>query len=78
MPPAVTARLGKASVNMNGSQRLEGGISQEAREPGSSMLIYSNYNFLDVKLELQIRSSDGTLSEKPMTGVVFSAGPPVS
>jgi hypothetical protein len=34
----------------------------------SSMLIYSNYNFLDVKLELQVRNPDGTLSEKPMQG----------
>ena len=34
----------------------------------SSMLIYSNYNFLDVKLELQIRNPDGSLVEKPMGG----------
>ena len=34
----------------------------------SSMLIYSNYNFLDVKLELQVRTSDGSLAEKPMHG----------
>jgi len=34
----------------------------------SSMLIYSNYNFLDVRLELQVRHPDGTLSEKPMQG----------
>ena len=34
----------------------------------SSMLIYSNYNFLDVKLELQVRIADGSLVEKPMTG----------
>ena len=34
----------------------------------SSMLIYSNYNFLDVKLELQIRTADGALVEKPMSG----------
>jgi hypothetical protein len=34
----------------------------------SSMLIYSNYNFLDVRLELQVRHPDGTLSEKPMHG----------
>lgn len=34
----------------------------------SSMLIYSNYNFLDVKLELQVRHPDGSLSEKPMNG----------
>ena len=32
------------------------------------MLIYSNYNFLDVKLELQIRAPDGSLVEKPMSG----------
>lgn len=73
LTPAVTSKIGRA--NANGiAQRLEGGISQEAREPGSSMLIYSNYNFLDVKLELQIRSSDGTLSEKPMSGASSPPG----
>ncbi|TPX07347.1 uncharacterized protein E0L32_002183 [Thyridium curvatum] len=66
LPPSVTARIGKSAPNAGAAQ--SGGISQEAREPGSSMLIYSNYNFLDVKLELQIRSNDGTLSEKPMSG----------
>lgn len=40
----------------------------ESKDIGSSMLIYSNYNFLDVKLELQVRHPDGTLSEKPMHG----------
>ncbi|KAH8881701.1 hypothetical protein GQ53DRAFT_667276 [Thozetella sp. PMI_491] len=64
MPPAVSARLGKGITNGT----TTGGISQEAREPGSSMLIYSNYNFLDVKLELQIRGNDGALSERPVTG----------
>ncbi|KAF2177030.1 regulatory protein ral2 [Zopfia rhizophila CBS 207.26] len=39
-----------------------------ARDGGASMLIYSNYNFLDVKLELQVRHPDGALSEKPMHG----------
>ena len=66
LPPSVTARIGRGPST--GPVRLEGGISPEAREPGSSMLIYSNYNFLDVKLELQIRSSDGALTEKAMTG----------
>lgn len=42
--------------------------------PGTSMLIYSNYNFLDVKLELQIRLPDGSLVEKPMTGPVSPPG----
>lgn len=72
LPPVVTAKIGKA--NTNGAPRQEGGISQEAREPGSSMLIYSNYNFLDVKLELQVRSSDGSLSEKPMSNTYSPPG----
>ncbi|ETI29136.1 hypothetical protein G647_01589 [Cladophialophora carrionii CBS 160.54] len=42
--------------------------------PGTSMLIYSNYNFLDVKLELQIRLPDGSMVEKPMTGSVSPPG----
>ncbi|KAL2755652.1 hypothetical protein ACRALDRAFT_2053129 [Sodiomyces alcalophilus JCM 7366] len=71
LPPSVTSRIGKASPT--GPHR-EGGISQEAREPGSSMLIYSNYNFLDVKLELQIRGPDGSLSEKPMSGTYSPPG----
>lgn len=71
LPPPVAAKIGKAS-GPNGAQRQEG-ISQEAKERGSSMLIYSNYNFLDVKLELQIRSSDGGLSERAMSG---THGPP--
>ncbi|KAL8936351.1 MAG: hypothetical protein Q9211_004234 [Gyalolechia sp. 1 TL-2023] len=38
----------------------------ESTNEGSSMLIYSNYNFLDVKLELQVRLTDGSLVEKTM------------
>ncbi|KAH6657950.1 hypothetical protein BKA67DRAFT_202886 [Truncatella angustata] len=71
LPPSVTAKMGK--VNGTGS-RQESNISQEAREPGSSMLIYSNYNFLDVKLELQIRGPDGSLVEKPMSGAYSPPG----
>ncbi|CAK7218518.1 hypothetical protein SBRCBS47491_003531 [Sporothrix bragantina] len=76
LPPAVTARIGRANApNAASNLRPEmGGISQEAREPGSSMLVYSNYNFLDVKLELQIRSPDGTLTEKPMAGTYTPPG----
>ncbi|KAJ9424633.1 hypothetical protein QL093DRAFT_2219445 [Fusarium oxysporum] len=66
LPPAVASKLGRRQSN--GMQRHDGGISQEAREPGASMLIYCNYNFLDVKLELQIRAPDGTLTERPMSG----------
>ncbi|KAI9684631.1 MAG: hypothetical protein M1829_000004 [Trizodia sp. TS-e1964] len=41
---------------------------EDTTDPDASMLIYSNYNFLDVKLELQVRLPDGTLTEKPMNG----------
>jgi hypothetical protein len=66
LPGVISSRVGKASPSK--PEHSNTGISQEAKEPGSSMLIYSNYNFLDVKLELQIRSADGTLVEKPMAG----------
>ncbi|KAK4124279.1 hypothetical protein N657DRAFT_680294 [Parathielavia appendiculata] len=72
LPPSVTAKLGKAFPG--GGRQEVGGISQEAREPGSSMLIYSNYNFLDVKLELQIRSPDGHLTERAMSGTYSPPG----
>ncbi|KAI1167090.1 hypothetical protein F5B18DRAFT_648106 [Nemania serpens] len=71
LSPSVTAKIGKSN---NGTLRQEGGMSSEATEPGSSMLIYSNYNFLDVKLELQIRGSDGSLVEKPMSGTYSPPG----
>lgn len=43
--------------------------TEPSAEEGHATLIYSNYNFLDVKLELQIRHPDGRMFEKPMTGV---------
>lgn len=70
LPASVTSKIGKAY--QNGAQRLD---SQDAvRDPGSAMLIYSNYNFLDVKLELQIRTSDGSLHERPMSGTYSPPG----
>ncbi|KAK5111105.1 hypothetical protein LTR62_005304 [Meristemomyces frigidus] len=48
--------------------------SLDAVGSGAPMLIYSNYNFLDVKLELQIRLPDGTLTEKPMQSGVSPPG----
>lgn len=44
------------------------------QQTGTSMLIYSNYNFLDVRLELQIRTPDGNLEEKTMTGTTSPPG----
>ncbi|PFH57910.1 hypothetical protein XA68_14416 [Ophiocordyceps unilateralis] len=61
LPAALAGRMARAS-------------SQSQDGSGSSMLIYSNYNFLDVKLELQIRSSDGTLTERPMSGTYSPPG----
>ncbi|KAF2840478.1 hypothetical protein M501DRAFT_1023694 [Patellaria atrata CBS 101060] len=51
-----------------GHRRTEGEEDQSDVPPAASMLIYSNYNFLDVKLELQVRHPDGSLTEKPMHG----------
>ncbi|KAG5953542.1 hypothetical protein E4U53_005004 [Claviceps sorghi] len=73
LPPSISAKVGKAYPN-GGHRSDSSGFNPESREAGSSMLIYSNYNFLDVKLELQIRSSDGTLTEKPMAGTYSPPG----
>ncbi|KAF8852810.1 hypothetical protein BDZ45DRAFT_807145 [Acephala macrosclerotiorum] len=70
LPSSTSTKLGRTSP----TKPDVGSISQDAKEPGYSMLIYSNYNFLDVKLELQIRSSDGALSEKPMHGTFSPPG----
>lgn len=66
----VLSCLGKSSPLTPKSDvtSVGGGTSSDAKESGSSMLIYSNYNFLDVKLELQIRSPEGILIEKQMHG----------
>ncbi|KAI1115658.1 hypothetical protein F5Y14DRAFT_110859 [Nemania sp. NC0429] len=71
LSPKVTAKIGKSNDT---TVRHEGGMSSEPTEAGSSMLIYSNYNFLDVKLELQIRGPDGSLVEKPMSGTYSPPG----
>ncbi|PWY91564.1 regulatory protein Ral2 [Aspergillus sclerotioniger CBS 115572] len=67
-------------VGMNVSDIGSAADNQEEQEPveesqveGCPMLVYSNYNFLDVKLELQVRLPDGRLIEKPMQS---QASPP--
>ncbi|KAI9843950.1 MAG: hypothetical protein M1837_005991 [Sclerophora amabilis] len=73
---SVVAPLNEISVSQIGkgtARKAESGDGEKhnAADPtsdGSSMLIYSNYNFLDVKLELQVRSPNGKLTEKPMHG----------
>ncbi|KAI4278212.1 MAG: hypothetical protein L6R38_005303, partial [Xanthoria sp. 2 TBL-2021] len=54
-------------IGLNQADNLEDTYDRaDSANEGSSMLIYSNYNFLDVKLELQVRLADGSLVEKPM------------
>ncbi|RHZ62771.1 putative regulatory protein Ral2 [Aspergillus thermomutatus] len=67
-------------VGMNVADIGSVAADRESQEPvedseveGCPMLIYSNYNFLDVKLELQVRLPDGRLIEKPMQS---AASPP--
>lgn len=74
LPPSVMAKVGKHQSQLQSSGLGPTVVSQGTREPVSSMLIYSNYNFLDVKLELQVRSPDGVLSEKAMSGTYSPPG----
>lgn len=66
---SVVAPLTGMDVSEIGAAAEDNETSQptpESRVKGSPMLIYSNYNFLDVKLELQVRLPDGRLVERPM------------
>lgn len=72
LAPAVASRIGKGQGEAK-TQRPEA-AGQDGRDPGSSMLIYSNYNFLDVKLELQVRAPDGALTEKSMSSTYSPPG----
>lgn len=60
--------IGSAAPDPDAHEPLE-----NSEPPGCPMLIYSNYNFLDVKLELQVRLPDGRLVERPMQS---QASPP--
>ncbi|KAL9599089.1 MAG: hypothetical protein Q9219_004047 [cf. Caloplaca sp. 3 TL-2023] len=54
-------------IGLNQVDNLEDPVDRpDSTNEGASMLIYSNYNFLDVKLELQVRLADGSLVEKTM------------
>jgi hypothetical protein len=63
---AVASKIGTATQNSDQRPAHENGDLPP--DGGSALLIYSNYNFLDVKLELQLRLPDGTLIEKSMEG----------
>jgi len=67
----VTALPGVNAQNIGRGLPLNDGIQNQS---GTPMLIYSNYNFLDVRLELQIRTPDGKLEEKSMGGSISPPG----
>ena len=59
-------RVGQGIDKDDGAEEVR--RNKDSSNRFTSMIIYSNYNFLDVKLELQVRLPDGSLSEKPMNG----------
>ncbi|KAK5748489.1 hypothetical protein LTS12_021448 [Elasticomyces elasticus] len=75
----VTPLTSMSASQIGAGPHARGDVEEDEDEPttigsGAPMLIYSNYNFLDVKLELQIRLTDGTLTEKPMSNGVSPPG----
>ena len=74
---SVVAPLTGMPVNEIGRAAASESEEQPGTTPpvaGSSMLIYSNYNFLDVKLELQVRLPDGRLVERSMASNISPPG----
>ncbi|PGH34898.1 hypothetical protein GX50_02249 [[Emmonsia] crescens] len=72
-----TPLLGVNPADIGGGVEVEGfrdPTKPDAQKPDPLLLIYSNYNFLDVKLNLQLRLPDGKLIEKPMHGTVSPPG----
>jgi len=67
----VTGLPGVDAQNIGRGTPLSEGTQNQS---GTPMLIYSNYNFLDVRLELQIRTPDGNIAEKTMNGPVSPPG----
>ncbi|KJY01135.1 regulatory protein ral2 [Zymoseptoria brevis] len=76
----VTPLTGMTTSQIGAGPHARNELEEDDEEPGAwigsgaPMLIYSNYNFLDVKLELQVRLTDGTLTEKPMQTAVSPPG----
>ena len=67
--PLTSMPVSKIGKDLDQEALADGAARKSDRaESESSMLIYSNYNFLDVRLELQVRLADGSLVERSMTG----------
>ncbi|KAK3047325.1 hypothetical protein LTR09_011197 [Extremus antarcticus] len=75
----VTPLTTMSAAQIGAGPHARADVEDEDDEPssigsGAPLLIYSNYNFLDVKLELQVRLTDGTLTEKTMQTTVSPPG----
>lgn len=75
----VTPLTSMSAAQIGAGPHARDDVEDEDDEPsaigsGAPLLIYSNYNFLDVKLELQVRLTDGTLTEKTMQTAVSPPG----
>ncbi|EEP77933.1 conserved hypothetical protein [Uncinocarpus reesii 1704] len=71
---SVVTPLTNTSVSQIGANNQETNADAQSETQGTPLLIYSNYNFLDVKLELQIRLPNGHLIEKTMDNSVSPPG----
>jgi hypothetical protein len=67
------SKIGAGPSNNNESEE-DGEEEPSNVGSGAATLIYSNYNFLSVKLELQVRLTDGTLIDKPMSTLLSPPG----
>ena len=65
------SQIGSASPDGPTSPESE---SKDDEDDPNSTLIYSNYNFLDVKLEFCLRTADGSLNERSMKGAFSPPG----
>ncbi|TKA32374.1 hypothetical protein B0A50_01480 [Salinomyces thailandicus] len=74
--PLATMKASQIGAGLHAPGSVKDEEEEESATVGSGapMLIYSNYNFLDVKLELQVRLTDGSLTEKPMQSGVSPPG----
>lgn len=64
--PLTSLRASEVGAWANGREPLERDDDDDEVAAGHTTLIYSNYNFLDVRLELQLRLPDGSVVEKQM------------
>jgi hypothetical protein len=71
---AAKVGAGHEAASIDGYDDDDEDDESELGSSGSAMLIYTNYNFLDVKLELQVRRRDGVLVDKQMQGTVTPPG----